>query len=78
MKPQIIKRIGNRFDVDEDSILPYLRKNKDYIMAAVKIACEEFKLNPKKYEKLDNTQKLKLLNETVYQVLKEWGVWREK
>jgi hypothetical protein len=76
MKRPIIKRIGNRFDIDESSILPYQRKNKDYIVAAVRIACEEFKVNPKKYDGLDNQQKLKKINETVYQILTEWGIWK--
>jgi hypothetical protein len=78
MKPQIIKRFGNRFDIDERAILPYLRKHKDYIAAAVRIACEDFKINPGKYQNLDNAGKLKKLNETVYQVLLEWGIWKEK
>lgn len=78
MKPQLIRRIGNRFDIDDTKILPYLRKNKDYIVAAVKIACQEFKVNPKKYNGLNQYEKLNRLNETVYQILKEWGVYKEK
>lgn len=78
MKPHIVKRIGNRFDIDERSILPYLRKKKDYILSAVQIACTEFKLRPDKYKDLTQQQKLQKLNDTVYDILKEWGIYKER
>lgn len=78
MKPLIIKRIGNRFDINHRGILPYLRKKKDYIVAAVNIACQDFKLNPHKYEKLTPEQKLNKLNDVVYDVLEKWGIYKER
>ena len=78
MKPQIIRRIGNRFDVDKTKILPYLRKHQDAILKAVDIICQDFKNNKTTYSQLSNQEKLDKLNDRVYQILTEWGIYKNK
>ncbi len=76
MKPNIIVRTGNKFMVDERKILPYMRNSKDLIVAAVSIACTELKQTPDKFSLIPN-KKLQELNDRVYELLKEWKVYKE-
>jgi len=46
MKPLIVTRKGNKFVIDNTKLLPYLRKNKDLVQAAIRIACEDMKYHP--------------------------------
>jgi hypothetical protein len=75
-KPNLVKRAGNRFVVDESVILPYMRKNRDVILSAVTIACQDFKLSPKEYENLKPVEKLQKINESVYELLESWGIYK--
>jgi hypothetical protein len=77
MKPLIVTRKGNKFVIDNTKLLPYLRKNKDLVQAAIRIACEDMKYHPEQYEYLDNTSKLRKLNDIVYKVLENWGIYKE-
>lgn len=75
MKPNLIVRKGNKFVVDEDKILPYMRGHKDYIMLAVAAACSELKYNPDKFSN-DPVVKLQQMNNIVYDLLEKWKVYK--
>lgn len=76
MKPNIIVRKGNKFIIDERKILPYMRKSKDLIVAAVSAACNELKQSPDSFNS-NSVVKLQELNDKVYQLLEEWNVYKE-
>lgn len=76
MKPNIIVRKGNKFIIDERKILPYMRKSKDLIIAAVSSACNELKQSPDSFNS-NSVIKLQELNDKVYQLLEEWNVYKE-
>lgn len=73
----LIKRQGNKFVLDESQILPYLRKSKDLIIAALTIAVNDLKYNPQHYENLTPTEKLDKLNDKIYDVLQAWGIYKD-
>ena len=75
MKPDLIVRKNNKFVVDEAKLLPYMRGSKDLVISAVSLACTDLKMNPNNYSS-DPIQKLKQLNDTVYQLLEKWGVYK--
>jgi hypothetical protein len=76
MKPQILIRKGNRFELNEKGLLPYLRRKKDMVTAAVSIVCKDFKDNQHKYEGLSAAQKLSRMNELIYRILEDWGIYK--
>lgn len=76
MKPNIIVRKGNKFVVDETKILPYMLAHKDMIIAAISQACEDLKSNPDRYSS-NPVDKLKQLNNNVYELLKQWKVYKD-
>jgi hypothetical protein len=76
MKPNIIVRRGNKFIIDESKILPYMRKNKDLIILAVSNACQELKQFPASFNP-NSVCKLQELNDRVYELLKEWKVYKD-
>lgn len=75
MKPYLVIRAGNKFNVAEKNILPYMRKNKDLIIAAVSQACTELKDTPERFEG-SNQDRLQKLNDRVYQILTDWKVYK--
>jgi len=75
-KLPLIKRAGNRFAVDESKILPYMRKSKGLIMSAIGVATEYLKENPDEFEGLAPNDKLDKLNDIVYEVLTDWGIYK--
>jgi len=77
-RPMILIRRGNKFIVDQRKVLPYLKKNLDTINAAISYACQDLKYNPDKYQHMNAKEKLETLNDLVYEILKNWGVYREE
>ena len=75
-KLPLIKRAGNRFAVDESKILPYMRKSKGLIMSAIGVATEYLKENPDEFEGMLPKDKLEKLNDIVYEVLTDWGIYK--
>lgn len=75
-KPPLIKRLGDRFILDEARILPYMRRSKDVIRSAVAVICNDFKLNPEVYKNLHPEQKLVKMNQELYSLLQVWGVYK--
>lgn len=77
-KPQIIVRKGDRFVIDDTKLLPYLRRHRDLVQSAVAVACQHYIDNPNIYRFLNPQQKLEKMNEIAYQVLEQWGIYKEK
>ena len=73
MKPNLIIRKGNKFDIDEARILPYMRKSKDLILAAIAVASNELKDNNTDTDPMKRLQKL---NDRVYELLTDWKVYK--
>lgn len=76
MKPPILIRKGNRFEINEQGLLPYLKRKKDMVSAAVSAVCADFKNNQEKYQGLQAGQKLARMNELIYQILEDWGIYK--
>ena len=76
-RPLLIKRKGNKFVLDEAQLFPYLRKSKDLVIAALTIACNDFKQNPHLYETNDASERLQKINDKIYSVLKAWGIYKD-
>lgn len=74
MKPNLIVRKGNKFVIDETKILPYMKKSKDLVQAAVSIAATELKEHPQ--DDKDAVTKLQDLNNRVYELLSAWKVYK--
>jgi len=76
MKPNLLIRRGNRFVFDKTKVLPYMRKSMDLINAAITAACQDIKINPKRYDGLDNIEKLDQMNDLVYDILEKWNIYK--
>jgi len=76
MKPPILIRKGNRFTINENGMLPYLRQKIDMVSAAVSAVCADFKINNSNYEGLSASQKLSRMNELIYRILEDWGIYK--
>lgn len=76
MKPNIIVRKGNRFVVDTDKILPYMRKNTDIILNCLGVVCEDLKANPGNFS-TDSKIKLDQLNTKLYDLLRDLQVYKD-
>lgn len=76
MKPDIIVRKDNKFMVDESKLLPYMRKHKDLVMAAVSLACQKLKDDPNSFSP-NPIDKLSQLNSLIYDILKGWKVYKD-
>lgn len=76
MKPNLIVRKGNRFVVDTNKILPYMRKSLDLILNCLSLVCEDLKANPDSYNS-DPKIKLDQLNSKLYDLLKELKVYKD-
>jgi hypothetical protein len=75
MKPQLVIRAGNKFTICEKNILPYMRRHVDLIISAISKACTELKEHPENFEG-SNQYKLNKLNNRVYEILKDWKVYK--
>lgn len=76
--PQIIVRRGDRFVIDEHKLLPYLRKHRDLVQSAVAVACQHYIDYPSEYRFLSAQDKLIKMNDILYSVLAQWGLYKEK
>jgi len=76
MKHDILIRQGNKFKINKKQIPPYMRKNMSEIQQAVSVACMDFKYSPKFYKRLTNPEKLRLMNELIYDLLEKWGIYQ--
>ena len=76
MRPDIIVRKGNKFIIDEQKILPYMREKKDLVLHAVSIVCKNLKDRPESFSS-NPVDKLKELNDNVYAILKQWNVYKD-
>lgn len=77
-RPTVIVRQGDRFILDSKRLYPHLRKNEDMVRSALQMACLHYKAYPQHYKHLDPKGQLDKVNDTFYQLLIDWGVYKGK
>lgn len=74
----VIIRRGDRFELNENRLLPHLRKHEDTVRTAVHMACLHYRSHPEEYESLTPKDQLDKVNEMFYAFLIEWGIYKGK
>jgi len=77
-RPSVIIRRGNRFELNESKLYPHLRRQEDMVRTALHMACKHYEAYPDEYKDLKPIDQLDKVNDTFYQFLIEWEIYKGK